>query len=179
MPLPLSLSQSGGARAAVKQREFLEEHKETLLPLALELRRLTRGYTRGFVWDPDEGDWCIYRDPVSGEETVKMTWLVCKYDEDHSSPNHRSLVFRITFPEHGYDEEIEEGEIGDCLWIPTVSQCLRWLTDRGCGIELVQVGDVVQIRSVIGVPSIPDFFPTAQHALLAAVLAVLSQPETI
>ena len=167
------------AQKAVKQREFLEQHQDTLLPLAVELRRQTRGYTRGFIWRPDEGDWCIHRDPVSGSEAIKMVWLVCEYDETHTIPNHRTLVFRISFPEYGYDEEIDEGEIADCLWIPTVHQCLRWLNSRGYGIELVQVGEVAQVRSVIGVPPIPGFFPTAQHALLETVLAVLSQPHSI
>jgi len=163
----------------VKQREFLEHHLETLLPLAIELRRQTRGYTRGFVWEPDEGDWCVHRNPLSGTDVIKMVWLVCEYDEKHAIPNHRTLVFRISFPEDGYDEEIDEGEIADCLWLPTVSQCLGWLNARGCGVELVQVGEVVQVRPLIGLPPMPGFFPTAQHAMIAAVLAVLSQPRVV
>ncbi|MFH1742901.1 MAG: hypothetical protein ABIH23_28180 [bacterium] len=163
----------------MKQREFLEHHLDTLMPLAIELRRVTRGYTRGIIWDPDEGDWCVHRDPISGKNTVKMVWMICEYDETHPIPNHRSLVFRISFPEDGYDEEIDEGEIEDCLWLPTVVQCLRWLNDAGCGIELAQVGEVTQVRSLIGVPPIAENFPTAWHALMATVLAVLSRPCVI
>lgn len=161
----------------MKQREYLEQHLGTLLPLAAELRRRTRGYSRGFIWEPDEGDWCIHRNPLSGKDTIKMVWLVCEYDETHAIPNHRTLVFRISF--RGYDEDFDEAEIADCLWLPTVDQCLLWLKSHGCGIELVQVGEVTQVRSLIGVPPIPDFFPTARHAVLSTVLAVLSQPQVI
>jgi hypothetical protein len=166
------------AREAVKQRAFLERHKDTLVSLASELRRQSRGYTRGIIWEPDEGDWCVHRDPLTGGDSIKMVWMVCE-DEAHPVANRRTLVFRISFPEHGYDEEIDEGEIADCLWLPTEGQCLRWLSSHGCGIELAQVGEAVQVRSMIGVPPIIDVFPTARHALMAAVFAVLSQPHVI
>ena len=116
---------------------------------------------------------------MSGKDTVKMVWMICEYDEGHTNANHRSLVFRISFPEDGYDEELDEGEIADCLWLPTVGQCLRWLNSGGYGIELAQVGEVTQVRSLIGVPPIAENFPTAHHALMATVLAVLSHPRLI
>jgi len=105
--------------------------------------------------------------------------MVCEYDESHPNPNHHSLIFRISFPEDGYDEEIDEGEIDDCLWLPTVGQCMEWLSSQQCGVELVQIGEATQIRSLIGIPSIRDCFPTPNHALMTAVLAVLNQPRTI
>ncbi len=158
------------------EREFLERHLDTLKPLAAELRRHTRGYTRGFIWNPDEGDWCIHRDPLSGKELLKMVWTVCEYDETHAIPNHRTLVFRISFPEDGYDEEIDEAEIGDCLWLPSVDQCIDWLDRQGCGIELVRMGGMTEVRSLVGVPPIHGFYECPRHALITTVLAVLTQP---
>jgi len=167
------------AQPFLKQRAFIEKHLATLTPLAADLRRLSRGYTRHLIWEPDEGDWCIHQDPISHKSALKLVWMVCEYDESHPDPNHHSLIFRISFPENGYDEEIDEGEIDDCLWLPTVGQCMEWLSNRQCGVELVQVGDATQIRSVIGIPSIQECFPTPNHALMTAVLAVLNQPRTM
>ncbi len=161
------------------EREFLEHHLDSLKSLAVELRRRTRGYTRGLVWEPDEGDWCIHRDPLSGKEILKMVWTVCEYDESHAIPNHRTLVFRISFPEHGYDEEIDEAEIGDCLWLPSSDQLIEWLDGQGCGIELVRIGGMTEVRALVGVPSITEVFQTPRHALMSTVLAVLSQPRVL
>ena len=161
------------------QRAVLQAHLDTLLPHVRKLRTLTHAYSRGFIWDPDQGDWVLHIDPESGEEKIRMVWMAVQREGGNGDPHERLLVFEISFPDDRYDEVVEAGEMTDCLLVPTERQCWEWLHERDCYIELSRVGDATELRPILAVPPVKRIHPTPLHALYAVVCAVLERPRRL
>lgn len=162
------------------QKLFLEMHLPTLMPLVRKIRTLSHAYSRGFIWEAQEGDWVLYVDPEGGEERIQMVWSVVDRTEDNGAhADEKMLVFDISFPDDRYDEVVDAGDVSDCLFLPTERQCWEWLNQRECYFELSWVGEATEIRPVIAVPKVKPIHPTPLHALYALVSGVLETPRRL
>ncbi len=174
-----SASQQRQRPVVPSQRKFLEDNLKTLLPLVRKLRSVSHAYSRGFIWEPTEGDWVLHVDPSTGEENVRMVWAIVQDGEGNGHPERPLLVFEISFPDDRFDEVVEVGEITDCLFLPTERQCWEWIHERECCIELSRVGDATELRPVIAVPRVKRIHPSPLHALYSVVCAILEHPRMI